>query len=217
MATRIRFSRVWICALLVVVSLAVVPLQEATMFTSAAVPEPKPTTSTSTRTGSSLSVSVSISISHTTVNVTLRDNSTTITASVTETVPTTITKNVLEAILEAVDFWIMLALVAIIAMLLGASLILRGRYLRASAEADIQRRLVLESRNQIAPPETTSGASGALSRLLELGVIQPKEYMEKKMTAERLERKANAKRLLDEGLISNDQYEALIRKEDNKS
>jgi hypothetical protein len=58
------------------------------------------------------------------------------------------------------------------------------------------------------PLETADTASSALKPLLEMGVLQPKDA-EKKMLAEQLDKKASATKLLDEGLISKEQYEAL--------
>lgn len=64
-------------------------------------------------------------------------------------------------------------------------------------------------------PSGTSApaASSALKDLYEAGVLSPKEYMEKKMLTDRLERKMSAKQLLDEGLITKEQYELLVRRE----
>jgi hypothetical protein len=105
--------------------------------------------------------------------------------------------------------------VIIVLALLVSALILRSRSSRALDELDGQRRLVHELRTQpsVTAPATGLTASSALKRLLELGVLQPKEYMEKKMLAERIEKKMSAKQLLDEGLISQEQYDALTRKQ----
>jgi len=102
-------------------------------------------------------------------------------------------------------------------MLTGSALVLRSRSIKALEEANIQRRLLLELQSRLSGvPETASSASFALKRLLELGILQPKEYMEKKMLAERMERKTSAKQLLDEGLISKEQYDALVRGEEGQ-
>jgi hypothetical protein len=112
--------------------------------------------------------------------------------------------------------WLTLELVIIAVILIGLALIIRSRL---SGALEDRRRQILELRSQLGavPTGTPSSAGSALKRLLELGVLQPKEYMEKKMLAERLERKMSAKQLLDEGLISNEQYEALILKEEGQS
>ena len=111
---------------------------------------------------------------------------------------------------------IILGFVIIVLALLTSALILRSRSSRALDELNGQRRLVHELRTQpsITAPATGLSASSALKRLLELGVLQPKEYMEKKMLAERIEKKMSAEQLLDEGLISQEQYDALTRKQE---
>jgi hypothetical protein len=108
---------------------------------------------------------------------------------------------------------VVVGLIFLIFMLGGSALILRSRSSKALGEADGLRGLVRELQSQ---PERASSASSALKRLLESGVLQPKEYMEKKMIAERLERKMSAKQLLEEGLISKEQYDALVRKEEGQ-
>jgi len=110
---------------------------------------------------------------------------------------------------------LLLGLVVLVFLLTGSALVLRSRSSKSSQEADSQRRLVRELQNELSlfPPERASSASYALKLLLELGVLQPKDYMEKKMIAERLERKMSAKQLLDEGLISKEQYDAVVRGE----
>jgi len=111
---------------------------------------------------------------------------------------------------------LVLGFVIILLALLTSALILRSRSFRVLDELDGQRRLVHELRTQpsITAPATGLSASSALKRLLELGVLQPKEYMEKKILAERIENKMSAKQLLDEGLISQEQYDALTRKQE---
>jgi len=102
-----------------------------------------------------------------------------------------------------------LGFVAIVLALLGSALILRSRLSRALDELS-----ELRTQPRIAAPETDLSTSSCLKRLLELGVLQPKEYMEKKILAERIEKEISAKQLLDKGLISREQYDALARKQE---
>ena len=197
MKSRARYARMSVWALLLLSSVLVLA------------------TTTTTSAASVLGVAKTNS---TTITVTTT-NSTTITVTTRATTSLTLTDvtvipgyvSVPSEMIPAMIF----GFVTIVLALLVSALILRSRSSRALDELDGQRRLVHEIRTQ---PSVTAPAGGltaasALKRLLELGVLQPKEYMEKKMLAERLEKKMSAKQLLDEGLISQEQYDALTRKQ----
>jgi hypothetical protein len=102
-----------------------------------------------------------------------------------------------------------LGFVMLVIALLASALVLRSRSSRALEELD-----KLRTRPGAIPTESELSASSALKRLLELGVLQPKEYMEKKILTERIEKKTSAKQLLDKGFISKQQYDALTQKQE---
>jgi len=109
---------------------------------------------------------------------------------------------------------VILGVIVIVLALFGSALILRSRSSKALDALNDQRRLVhqLATRPTVTAPETGLSAASALRRLLELGLIEPREYIEKKMQAERGEKKMSAKHLLEEGLISQEQYDRLAEK-----
>jgi len=109
---------------------------------------------------------------------------------------------------------LILGLAILVFAFLGSAVILRSRSSRTLEQLEHERRLANDLRIQHAgaSQETGSSAASALKRLLELGILQPREYMEKKVLADRIERKTSAKQLLDEGLISKEQYETLTGK-----
>ena len=200
MKTRARYTRMLLCALLLLSSFVILFLQQIPAASPGREDEAGRTTTTTT----------------VTMNYTTTRNSTTIV-----TMNYTTTRNSIPLIPYVIDIAsqtippVILGLVTITVALLACALILRSRSLRALDELDGQRRLVYELRQPgIAAPATGMSASSALKRLLELGVLQPKEYMEKKILAERIENKMSAKQLLDEGLISQEQYDALTRKQE---
>jgi hypothetical protein len=228
MKSRAKYTRVLLCALLLLSSPLVLSLEEI----SAKIGDHDPRTTTTVSTTSvprALTTTVPTATNQTVLTTTVT-NSTSITVTVTnstriivwstETSSLTLTDVSLIPGLVSIPSEMIpamiIGLVMVVLTLLVCALILRSRSSRALDELDGQRRLVHELRTQssVTVPATGLTASSALKRLLELGVLQPKEYMEKKMLAERLEKKMSAKQLLDEGLISEEQYDALTRKQD---
>jgi hypothetical protein len=215
MKSRARYTRIFVCALLLLSSLLVLSLQEIPADNAGGGGyDPPPTSATSSLVATTLTTTVTnattttATITTTTTSATTRWNTTTSTTSL--TVPLIDGYVVSPETILA----IFLGFIIIVLALLSSSLILRSRSSRALDELNGQRRLVHELRTQQPGPATGLSASSALKRLLELGVLQPKEYMEKKMLAERIEKKTSAKQLLDEGLISKEQYDVLTRKQE---
>ena len=207
MKTRARYARMLMCALLLLSSLLVLVTTTTTSGASVlGVAKTNSNTITVTTTNS------------TTITVTTT-NSTRIIVWSTETASLTLTDvTVIPGYVSVPSEMIpamIVGFVIIVLALLVSALILRSRSSRALDELDGQRRLVHELRTQpsVAAPAVGLTAASALKRLLELGVLQPKEYMEKKILAERIEKKMSAKQLMDEGLISQKQYDALTRKQ----
>lgn len=215
MQTRVRYARILACVVLLLTPLlvAVVPgvsgygkLHGTIQLTSA----------NGTETSSTLSI---MTVTTTTVTE-LRTTTTTkpTTSIISATVKVTESSWIMPAFVDDVVIpmdlirAVVLGLVILTFMLTGSALVLRSRSSKALEEVG-----QLQSQLTGLSPERGSSASSALKLLLELGILEPKEYMEKKMIAERLERKMSAKQLLDEGLISKDQYDALARREESQN
>jgi hypothetical protein len=127
------------------------------------------------------------------------------TASFTAIVPLTIIDDI-------PDSYVLSALLMGIVLLFAAVIIIRARL---SRDLDQQRGQLRYLQEKLQGQSKSAGESIelALKRLLELGVLQPKEYMEKSILAQRLGRKVSVKKLLEEGLISKEQYDTLTRKD----
>ena len=211
-----RCGRLWLCTLLLLSSISVLVIPAISGLTPTQDRGDHETTRTTTVTITETETQpANVSTATVSMNVTL--TSTTV-ASFTKT--TTRDISISPEILPGsgpVDPntipWLTLGLMVIAVLLFGVVLIIRSRLSGALEDA---RRQIHELRIQLGtvPKETPSSAGSALKRLLELGVLQPKEYMDKKILAERLERKTSAKQLLDEGLISQEQYDTLTRKQE---
>jgi len=211
-----RYGSLWLCTLLLLSSISVLVIPAISGLTPTQDGGDRETTRTTTVTITETETQpANVSTATVSMNVTL--TSTTV-ASFTNT--TTRDISISPEILPGsgpVDPntipWVTLELMVIAVLLVGVVLIIRSRLSGALEDA---RRQIHELRSQLGtvPKETPSSAGSALKRLLELGILQPKEYMDKKILAERLERKTSAKQLLDEGLISQEQYDTLTRKQE---
>jgi hypothetical protein len=233
MKTRARYSRIF-CVLLLLNSLLILSLLEtpANSRGEGGGGEGKPdktttaTSSTSETTISSTSETTISSTSETTISSTSETtiSSTSETTASSETAQTTVivTTVVLTTgtvVCPLVPGFVsipcemnpamVLGFVMLVIALLASALVLKSRSSRALEELD-----KLRTRPSAITTESELSASSALKRLLELGVLQPREYMEKKILAERIEKKTSAKQLLDKGFISKQQYDALTQKQE---
>jgi hypothetical protein len=221
MQTSVRYGRILVCAIVLVSSLSVLavpvisgnPQEGDHGQPGATITITKWNTTTTGTTEWSTTTTVATEWS-TTTNVTTQLHTTT-NWSTTSIFPTVF--GVFPVNQDAADVFVAVGIGLLVLALVecGSVLILRSRESKVLEELSAERRMVHELRSELSgfSPETTYTASYALNRLLEMGVLQPKEYMEKKILAERLERNMSAKQLLDEGLISKEQYEALARRE----
>ena len=226
MKTRARYSRILFCVLLIASSLIILFLMDAPAGAKGVEPPgpvnpPEPHNDKTHATSSSTSQTISSSTSQTATPSETAQTTVTMTTTETERATTATIADVplipgFVSVYREVIPAMVLAFIIIVLALLTSVLILRSRSSRALDELDDQRRLVQGLRTQPSATVPTTGltASSALKRLLELGVLEPKEYMEKKMLAERTEKKTSVKQLLDEGLISQQQYDALTRKQE---
>jgi hypothetical protein len=216
MQTSVGYARIFVCAILLVSSLSVL----AVPVISGNGQEPRHGEST-TITITTWNTATIISTEWNTTTIpTTRWKATTQTSTATSWTATSVFPTVLGVfpVNQATADMFAVAGIGLLVLALvqfGSVLILRSRASKTLEELNAERRMVLELRSELSgfSPETAYSASYALKRLLEMGVLQPKEYMEKKILAERLEKKMSAKQLLDEGLISKEQYEALARRE----
>jgi len=177
---------------------------------------------------SSSSTAVTSTIGPTVTNITAVTNTTTVTNTNTVTSATTLISTTLKTIvsvttssltlLDPPNAYVLITLIGFIFLLVILVVVIRSRL---AGDLDRERQSVRELQSQLQTrSETTQpqdSAESALRRLFDLGLIEPKEYMEKKVLAERLGRRMSAKKLLDEGLITKEQYEALVRKEQQAS
>jgi len=197
-----KAARIWLCAALLIASLFLPVGGDSRLLIAVSRDTLEPTQTTSEST-SNLVITV------TSMVTTVSNSTTTVTSNSTTTLTTTQTSKTMGAIiLDIPDIWTILILVAGLAFSIGFVLLVRSRY---RGQLDELRKFVNQLRKEQGG-KTSETASSALKRLLELGLMQPKEYIEKKMLAERLEKKASIQKLLEEGLISKDQYDALIQK-----
>lgn len=211
-----RYGRLWLCTLLLLSSISVLAIPAISGLTLTQDEREHETTRTTTVTITETetqpanvpTATVSMTVTLTSTKVASFTTTTTSDISISpEIYPGTgrVDPNTIP--------WLTLGLVVIAVLLVGLVLIIRSKLSGALEDA---RRQTHELRSQLGaiPKETPSSAGSALKRLLELGVLQPKEYMDKKILAERIEKKMSAKQLLDEGLISQEQYDTLTRKQE---
>jgi len=207
-----KVARIWLCAALLIASLFLTVGGDSRLLIAEPpdTPEPTATTSESTQqTASSYTATPNLVITVTSVVTTTSNGTTTVVSISISKLTTTQTSETMGAIiLDLPDIWTILILVVGLAFSIGFLLLVRSRY---RGQLDELRKFVNQLKKEQGR-KTSETASSALKRLLELGVIQPKEYIEKKMLAERLEKKTSIEKLLEEGLISKDQYDALIQK-----
>jgi hypothetical protein len=221
MKSRAPYTRIFLCALLLLSSLLVLSLQEIPAKKDGGDNQGTSTTSSAATSSAKYStslVSVTATVTATinrTVPTTVKvTNTTRITLWSTENITSTLTEIPLVpgyvSIPSEIIPAMVLGFVIIVVALFGSAMILRSRSLRDLDELNELRTNV----RMVAPEEVDLSASSSLKRLLELGILQPKEYMEKKIMAERMEKKMSAKQLLDKGLISREQYDILAGKQE---
>jgi hypothetical protein len=208
MKTRARYARMLLCALLLLSSLLVLATTTTTSATSVLGVATTNSTMITVSTGTNQTVLTKTVTNSTTITVTVT-NSTRIVVTTYLTLPDVPLVPGYISIPSEIIPAMVVGFVIVVLALFGSALILRSRLSRALDELN-----ELKTQPSIAAPETGLSTPSALKRLLELGVLQPKEYMEKKILAERIEKKMSAKQLLDKGLISQEQYDTLARKQE---